>query len=480
MPEGPELHLASQLINSACKSRLFTGKVRKNPIHKCADVEWDDPCYTISAVSRGKELKVFLNTHRGEEKKSKADVKNATIDKKAAGKSLQILFNFGMSGKFDFTSTAELPKHAHLSFYTKSEPSMVLSFVDPRRFGKWQVGADWAANRGPCVLFEYPLFRSNVLSNLQDSAFNKPLCEVLLNQKYFNGIGNYLRAEIIYRAGLRPFEQSRSVFASLSAVPAEVKVKIEDDVKAVVKMKVKSETPDVLQLCNLVPLEVVGLGTTLHQPENNFKMSKFFQWLQCFYKPGMKTIPDHNKRTMWYHGDPGPLVSKEGKSGAGKKQSGVNTKKLSTTPKKSKSQTSEDVDNGESEVDKPTDETPSKSRGRKARVKPTTLKPREKQTAKSRERTSSKVSTPKKGRRAAGGKAVKRKAHDGAESSQEEDSREPDVKKSRPRKNAARKESNSKSSDTESKGQKCRSRVTRTPPVKEKVDGADKRKRPRK
>lgn len=42
-------------------------------------------------------------------------------------------------------------------------------------------------------------FRENVLSNLSDKAFNRPICEALLNQKYFNGIGNYLRAEILYR-----------------------------------------------------------------------------------------------------------------------------------------------------------------------------------------------------------------------------------------------------------------------------------------
>lgn len=41
--------------------------------------------------------------------------------------------------------------------------------------------------------------RENVLKNLEDRAFDKPICEVLLNQKYFNGIGNYLRAEILYR-----------------------------------------------------------------------------------------------------------------------------------------------------------------------------------------------------------------------------------------------------------------------------------------
>ena len=38
-----------------------------------------------------------------------------------------------------------------------------------------------------------------MLENLEKSVFNKPICEVLLNQKYFNGIGNYLRAEILYR-----------------------------------------------------------------------------------------------------------------------------------------------------------------------------------------------------------------------------------------------------------------------------------------
>lgn len=41
--------------------------------------------------------------------------------------------------------------------------------------------------------------RENVLKNLDDKAFDKPICEALLNQKYFNGIGNYLRAEILYR-----------------------------------------------------------------------------------------------------------------------------------------------------------------------------------------------------------------------------------------------------------------------------------------
>ena len=46
---------------------------------------------------------------------------------------------------------------------------------------------------------------------MKDSAFNKAICETLLNQKYFNGIGNYLRAEILYRLKIPPFTKARDV-----------------------------------------------------------------------------------------------------------------------------------------------------------------------------------------------------------------------------------------------------------------------------
>ena len=166
MPEGPELHLSSRFINAICKNRIFTGKVRRNPIHKCADIVWDAAAYTISASSRGKELMVFLQSLSAEELETKTPrLENGVVESKKDRDSterLQILFNFGMSGKFEFTSVSQMPKHAHLSFYTKTEPAMALSFVDYRRFGKWQVGADWAPDRGPCVMFEYPQFRCDL------------------------------------------------------------------------------------------------------------------------------------------------------------------------------------------------------------------------------------------------------------------------------------------------------------------------------
>lgn len=47
--------------------------------------------------------------------------------------------------------------------------------------------------------------RENVLRNLADKAFDRPICEALLDQRFFNGIGNYLRAEILYRSAGRPW-----------------------------------------------------------------------------------------------------------------------------------------------------------------------------------------------------------------------------------------------------------------------------------
>lgn len=57
--------------------------------------------------------------------------------------------------------------------------------------------------------------RENVLRNLADKAFDRPICEALLDQRFFNGIGNYLRAEILYRLRIPPFEKARTVLEAL-------------------------------------------------------------------------------------------------------------------------------------------------------------------------------------------------------------------------------------------------------------------------
>ncbi|CDQ94893.1 unnamed protein product [Oncorhynchus mykiss] len=336
MPEGPELHLASLFVNRMCGGVVFTGPVQKSEVSKNPEVSFSCPAYTIIATSRGKEVRLTLTPQKSDSAQGRC--RRGKTGQVNQVQTMDIVFRFGMSGFFRFTTEAELPKHSHLRFYTNEKPCRVLSFVDTRRFGSWQPNGTWQLNRGPCIMFEYLSYRENVLSHLSDRAFDRPICEVLLNQKYFNGIGNYLRAEILFRLNIPPFVKARTVLEGLQTHLSDedrksvVKVEVTDtEVKEeVTNTEVKeevtdreisdraavkedeSETPDLLRLCHTVPLEVIKLGGKGYDPEK-MDYTDFKSWLQCYCVEGMKSVRDHNGRTMWFKGDPGPMAPKDAK-----------------------------------------------------------------------------------------------------------------------------------------------------------------------
>lgn len=337
MPEGPELHLASLFVNRMCGGVVFTGPVQKSEVSKNPEVSFSCPAYTIIATSRGKEVRLTLTPQKSDSAQGRC--RRGKTGQVNQVQTMDIVFRFGMSGFFRFTTEAELPKHSHLRFYTNEKPCRVLSFVDTRRFGSWQPNGTWQLNRGPCIMFEYLSYRENVLSHLSDRAFDRPICEVLLNQKYFNGIGNYLRAEILFRLNIPPFVKARTVLEGLQTHLSD------EDRKSVVKVEVtdtevkeevtntgvkeentdreisdraavkedESETPDLLRLCHTVPLEVIKLGGKGYDPEK-MDYTDFKSWLQCYCVKGMKSVRDHNGRTMWFKGDPGPMAPKDAKT----------------------------------------------------------------------------------------------------------------------------------------------------------------------
>ncbi|NXX77305.1 NEIL1 Endonuclease, partial [Urocolius indicus] len=253
------------------------------------EVPFCSEAYSISAASRGKELRL-------------------TLAPLGAGSPLFLVFRFGMSGSFRLCGAAELPRHAHLRFLTRDSPPRALCFVDARRFGSWRLGDGWQPGRGPCVLSEYRAFRENVLKNLDDKAFDKPICEALLNQKFFNGIGNYLRAEILYRLKIPPFEKARTVLEALKE--REQARKKNSSLTLSKKLKLKRENPDLLELCHTVPMEVIAAEKKLFEPDHLDNYAAFKSWLQCYLVPGMSSLRDHNGRTVWFQGEPGPMAPK--------------------------------------------------------------------------------------------------------------------------------------------------------------------------
>ncbi|XP_062402918.1 endonuclease 8-like 1 [Sardina pilchardus] len=353
MPEGPELHLASLFVNRVCNGVVFSGAVEKSEVSKSPDVPFTCDAYRVSAKSRGKEVRLTLTPIKTDSddkppKRAKAEQNQEPMD---------VVIRFGMSGFFRFTPENELPKHAHLRFYTREKPCQVLSFVDARRFGGWQANATWQPDRGPCIMFEYESFRENVLSNLKDKAFDRPICEVMLNQKYFSGIGNYLRAEILYRLNIPPFAKARTVLEGLRSQSEEdekTAVKEELEVKSG-KKSVRDSAPDLLSLCHTVPLEVVKMGGKGYDPEKS-DYSAFKAWLQCYYVDGMKSIRDHNGRTMWFTGDPGPMAPKVTKSPKAKKRLKKEDHDYTDTKKGAKRKRTE-TSTKESKVAKPANST---------------------------------------------------------------------------------------------------------------------------
>ncbi|XP_029431830.1 endonuclease 8-like 1 isoform X1 [Rhinatrema bivittatum] len=313
MPEGPELHLASCYINTACAGLVFSGKVEKSEVSKNPAVPFESDEYLISATSRGKEVKLSLSPVKEEDGGG------------GAREPMDIVFRFGMSGYFTLSPAAQLPKHAHLRFYTRESPRRALCFVDTRRFGSWEALGTWQPERGPCVMLEYAKFRENVLSNLAEKAFDRPICEVLINQKYFNGIGNYLRAEILYRLKIPPFVKARTVLDPLLLQNQDAGLTLSK------KVKVKKKNPDLLELCHSVPMEVIHLGGKGYDPTHRGDPSVFENWLRCYCVPGMKSLRDGNGRTIWFQGEPGPLGPKAAKSK--KKRRGVKADPEAPRPK---------------------------------------------------------------------------------------------------------------------------------------------------
>jgi len=286
MPEGPEIHMAARFINRVSALHSFTGKVVKSEVStKNPDVDFEALSYTISAEARGKELKVYLE------------------DNKKKSNCVRVLFRFGMSGCFQLTPASDLPKHAHLRFFTPAKVGLALSFVDYRRFGRWEVEGEWGVDRGPDPINEYAAFRDNILANLEKPEFKKPICQVMLNQKYFNGVGNYLRAEVLFRLAVPPFSPAHEVLMPL----------VEQTVK-------KEEGPDLLQLCNQLMREVLDLPDYLNDDLSHEGSSRkgddedtyapFSAWLQCYSKEGMKNLRDNNGRTIWFQGPAGSLAPK--------------------------------------------------------------------------------------------------------------------------------------------------------------------------
>jgi DNA-formamidopyrimidine glycosylase len=188
MPEGPEVRIIAD-----CLEKVLVGKTLLNICfdersryarHPLPNLDELTFPYKFSRVfTKGKKIIMMLS------------------------KDIYLISSLGMEGKWTF----EKGTHSNLWFeLSDDEENNILYFNDSRHFGILEILTsenqlkERLSKIGPDLLNEEvsedlwkKISRGKRIQKMQ-------ICKFLMEQKYFSGIGNYLRAEILYQAKIRP------------------------------------------------------------------------------------------------------------------------------------------------------------------------------------------------------------------------------------------------------------------------------------
>lgn len=193
MPEGPELkHSRDRLRELLLKKRfrkieVVGGRYLKKPIEGMQEFmsETSTQKYSIDSIdTHGKFMWWTMGPWR-------------------------MWCTYGMSGQW---TRAAADKNTSVSVWTDDASGnslSVVNFRDPRRFGTLKFTKDDAEHKkklstlGPDVLDDPPMtpgiFAERILIKP-----TRTISEALMDQSCVSGVGNYLKAEALYRAGVSP------------------------------------------------------------------------------------------------------------------------------------------------------------------------------------------------------------------------------------------------------------------------------------
>lgn len=252
MPEGPELRLMADFLNQhknkSCES------TSKSPATKITTPDLTETHIFRVAESRGKELMLTFE-HRI----------NSTLTRYS--------FSMGMSGNWQIADQ-NIPAHSHFRI---NFPDYSICMVDPRRFAKWKIATDWNQDRSPDPLIEPTKWWVHFNEQIAKHKYDKiPIYELLMDQKLFNGVGNYIRAEVLYNMDINPALTHWEIeTASLHRAICQV-------------MK--------------EAYAVGGMEMYAFKNPNDLDITKNKgEWQKCYKKPNMASILDSNGRIFWYN-----------------------------------------------------------------------------------------------------------------------------------------------------------------------------------
>ena len=184
MPEGPEVKIASDYFNN------FFSTSKKINFEIITDYYQEKYSDVFSVIEQN--LKTFSPTY--------TVGKNIFLD---LSKNKIFNFHLGMTGGW----SNELVKHCHLRVYDHENE---IFFRDVRKFGKMRIITQAQFNEkfnSSHDLLNDSYCKKSHLDFLEKINFKKSICSIIMDQKYFPGVGNYIKSEGLYISKIHPEEK---------------------------------------------------------------------------------------------------------------------------------------------------------------------------------------------------------------------------------------------------------------------------------
>ena len=256
MPEGPEVKIASDYLNNHFES------------NKKINFEIITDYYRNKYLDVFTVIKNYLNVFT----QSYTIGKNIFIN---LDKNKIFNFHLGMTGGW----SKENKKHCHFRIYNDKQE---LFFVDIRKFGKMKIlnKDEFLLKFNPKIdLLNKEYCRNYHLEILEKINTTRSICSIIMDQKFFPGVGNYIKSEALYLAKIHPEEKWKNI-------------------------NIKSKKILINSLKKIMKESYYSGGAELKDFKNPFKSSKFklkvYGKKNTDNKTNVISIVTSDQRKSWY------------------------------------------------------------------------------------------------------------------------------------------------------------------------------------
>jgi len=190
----PEIRITTEFLNTKLGnlSVIRMGSVEALNVYRkiMPDLSTVKCPTKVNVICRGKEMKLVIESCE-----------------------LPLLMRMKLSGtwKFDSVSPDEDEEYKKIGrIFIQTEDGYV-KLYDKHKICDWKWSSKWGVDRGPDIISEKFEFIQHLHRYRDWIGFNRPIYQMLLHQRFFNGFNPLIRSEILARVEFSPFLTLREI-----------------------------------------------------------------------------------------------------------------------------------------------------------------------------------------------------------------------------------------------------------------------------